>query len=191
MTNQKRGASKLFQQARDAWKPPSRKQLAGEARARGKPADREEQRAQGRAATPSPKPPREAAAPAAPREKLLPGARPLDACLAAFEALRVAALRPAGTYQQELAGQTLVKRKNKQLVVSLGRERGGLSLVCKLPRSGSGAIAKYSWASAAGHGLGKSGWVMARFERGAEIPLRLLLGWVEESHAAVAAPPAG
>jgi hypothetical protein len=175
MTNQKRGASKLFKQVRERWKPPAGKgDGARPARAPSRPRP-------ARAAEAVV----EVEAPPAPREKQLPGARPIDQCRAAFEALRQAALGQPGSYEQHLAGQTLIKLKNKSLVASISRDGGGLTLVCKLPRSGAGAVAKYSWASAVGRSAAQAGWVVARFERGAPVPLRLLLGWIEESAAAV------
>jgi hypothetical protein len=119
---------------------------------------------------------------------VLPGAQPLDECLVAYRSLLAKALAHPNTYQQPLDGLTLVKLKNKSLFASLGRPEGGLVLSCKVPRSGPSALAKFSWASPAGRTPEAEGWVVARFARGESVPLRMLLGWIDESHAAVAPP---
>jgi predicted DNA-binding protein (MmcQ/YjbR family) len=36
------------------------------------------------------------------------------------------------------------------------------------------------------YGLGKSGWVTARFERPSDVPLQLLRAWIAESYRAIA-----
>ena len=38
-----------------------------------------------------------------------------------------------------------------------------------------------------GYGMDKSGWVVARFGKGDEIPLALLRSWIDESYEVVAA----
>ncbi len=38
-----------------------------------------------------------------------------------------------------------------------------------------------------GYGMDKSGWVVARFGKGDEVPLALLCSWIDESYEAVAA----
>jgi hypothetical protein len=110
---------------------------------------------------------------------------PLNPCVAAHQALLNKALGYPDTYEDRVLGQTLVKLKNKSVVIALGREGGGLSLTCKLPRTGAAAAAKFSWANAAGHGLGRKGWVTARFTAQDKLPVRMLIGWVEESYLAV------
>jgi hypothetical protein len=62
------------------------------------------------------------------------------------------------------------------------------SLTCKLPDSSVAAL-MFPFASAAGYGLGKSGWVTARFEPGAGPPNELrevFKEWIEESYRATA-----
>ena len=93
-----------------------------------------------------------------------------------------------GEYSASLDGLTLVKLKNKSLIASLGRPEGGLVLSCKVPKSGPAALAKFSWASPAGRTPEAEGWVVARFARGESVPLRMLMAWIDESHAAVAPP---
>jgi predicted DNA-binding protein (MmcQ/YjbR family) len=59
------------------------------------------------------------------------------------------------------------------------------SLSAKLPSSCGVALA-LPFASPTEYGLGKSGWVTARFPRRQGVPVELLSTWVEESYRAVA-----
>src|SRR5437764_14147602 len=82
-----------------------------------------------------------------------------------------------------------VAKVNKKVFVFLGlavTKETGLTFAVKLPVSGAEAL-QLPFAEPAGYGLGKSGWVTAKFAAGQEPPLDLLLEWVEESYRAVAA----
>jgi len=83
-------------------------------------------------------------------------------------------------------GHIAVKVKGKAFVF-LGGEKGAaeLSLSVKLPQSRDMA-ADLPFAEPTGYGLGKSGWVTARFEKVAEVPLDLLKSWIDESYRAIA-----
>lgn len=196
MTNQKRGSGERYAAVRRKWRPARRKAAPkGDDASSGRPGGKTGRRgrdAAGRgrdAAEPSRAVPADEPAPPRPeRPKGPPGAQPIDPCVAAFQALRLKALGYQGAYEDYADGRTLVKLKNKKVVVALGREAGGLTVTCRLLRSGASAVSKFSFASLAGSGLGKRGWVSARFERGAEVPLRMMLGWVEESHAGSSKP---
>jgi predicted DNA-binding protein (MmcQ/YjbR family) len=62
------------------------------------------------------------------------------------------------------------------------------SLTCKLPNSGVAAL-MFPFASAAAYGLGKSGWVNAKFDDGVTPPadvLPVFREWIEESYRATA-----
>ncbi len=61
----------------------------------------------------------------------------------------------------------------------------GLSLSVKLPASGEDALGLV-FAEPTGYGLGKSGWVTARFKAGDDVPLPLLCTWLDESFRAIA-----
>jgi hypothetical protein len=67
----------------------------------------------------------------------------------------------------------------------MGRLDGGLGLSVKLPGSASLALA-LPFASPTAYGLGKSGWVTARFAPRERPPLALLKRWIDESYRAVA-----
>ncbi len=176
MTNQRRGSAKLFQASRNSRSPEGARK--GKQIGRAKPRNHQPTKKRPEPGDQASRKPE--------RQKGLPGAQRLDPCVPAFQALRKRALAFPGTYEDYALGETLVKLKNKNVIVALGRAGGGLSISCRLPRSGVSAVAKFSFASLASHGLGKAGWVTAKFQPGDEVPLRMLLGWVDESHAAVA-----
>lgn len=67
----------------------------------------------------------------------------------------------------------------------LAAEGGSLSLSVKLPESGVMAL-ELPFAEPTGYGLGKSGWVSARFANGKDVPLALVAEWLEESYRAIA-----
>lgn len=82
-------------------------------------------------------------------------------------------------------GESVIKVKGK-VFVFLGRsgdDEVGLSV--KLPHSGDAALS-LPFCTPTGYGLGKSGWVSARFPGGKNVPLPLLLEWLDESYRAVA-----
>jgi len=55
----------------------------------------------------------------------------------------------------------------------------------KLPVSGRWALT-FSFASPTHYGLGKHGWVTSRFTKGDDVPIEMLLEWVDESYRAIA-----
>ena len=83
-------------------------------------------------------------------------------------------------------GHIAVKVKGKAFVF-LGGEKGAdeLSITVKLPQSRDLA-ADLPFAEPSGYGLGKSGWVTARFARAADVPTDLLHAWIQESYRAIA-----
>ena len=61
----------------------------------------------------------------------------------------------------------------------------GLTLTIKLGALSEEAL-QLPFAEPTGYGLGKSGWVTARFAPGDEPPLGILCDWIDESYALVA-----
>lgn len=59
------------------------------------------------------------------------------------------------------------------------------SISCKLPHSSDMALL-LPFATPTAYGLGKSGWVSARFAIGEEIPVDMLKSWIDESYRAQA-----
>lgn len=74
---------------------------------------------------------------------------------------------------------------NKKVFVFLATENLGLTLSVKLPESAAMALT-LPFASATRYGLGKSGWVTAKFAAGEPVPTQLLLEWIDESYRAIA-----
>ena len=62
---------------------------------------------------------------------------------------------------------------------------GPMGLSAKLPESGPDAL-DLPFAKPTGYGLGRSGWVTARFEAGEHAPVEILKAWILESYRSVA-----
>ena len=103
---------------------------------------------------------------------------------AALRALRAHALRYPETRQEFPWGEPVVKVCGK-IFLFLGRPEGGLSLSVKLPGSSTLAL-DLPFATPTAYGLGKSGWVTARFDAKRRPPLPMLKQWIDESYRAVA-----
>jgi predicted DNA-binding protein (MmcQ/YjbR family) len=99
--------------------------------------------------------------------------------------LRERALGYPGAQEEFPWGERVVK-VNKKVFVFLGHddsETVGLSV--KLPSSKEMALL-FPFASPTGYGLGKAGWVTAKFGPRDNLPLELLEQWLDESYRAVA-----
>jgi predicted DNA-binding protein (MmcQ/YjbR family) len=104
---------------------------------------------------------------------------------AAWKALKKHASAKDGAWEDHPWGETVYK-VGKKVFVFLGSADSGYGVSCKLPDSHEAAITMFSFAEPTGYGLGKSGWVSARFEKNEDVPLDLLKQWIDESYAAVA-----
>lgn len=84
-------------------------------------------------------------------------------------------------------GHCAIKVKGKVfLFLSNGiNPDGSFNLSLKLPLSGKLALS-LPFASPTEYGLGKSGWVTARFHHGDKVPVDMLAEWVDESYRAIA-----
>lgn len=100
--------------------------------------------------------------------------------------VREAALAYPGTTEEFPWGERVIKVKGK-VFVFLGRDEPGADVgySVKLPHSGDAALS-LPFCAPTGYGLGKSGWVSATFPGGKNVPLPLLLEWLDESYRAVA-----
>jgi predicted DNA-binding protein (MmcQ/YjbR family) len=103
---------------------------------------------------------------------------------AAFTALRKLALSWPETREDHPWGHSAFKVRGK-VFLFLDRQEGSLSLSLKLPRSREFAL-EYPFTEPTGYGLGKSGWVTARFGPKDKAPLDLLKFWLAESYRAIA-----
>ncbi|HET8645357.1 MAG TPA: MmcQ/YjbR family DNA-binding protein [Vicinamibacteria bacterium] len=73
----------------------------------------------------------------------------------------------------------------KKVFLFLAWDEGVFSATTKLPESQEMALT-LPFAELTGYGMGKSGWVTARFSGKDEVPVPLLYRWIEESYRAVA-----
>jgi predicted DNA-binding protein (MmcQ/YjbR family) len=99
-------------------------------------------------------------------------------------ALRETALAYPEAYEEFPWGERAVKVKAK-VFLFMYRGEDFLSVTVKLPVSGQVALA-LPFAEPTGYGLGKSGWVTARFTPADDVPLAMLQEWIDESFRAVA-----
>ena len=102
-------------------------------------------------------------------------------------ALRDFALGYPGAREEFPWGERVIK-VGKKVFVFLGMADGDeMGLSVKLPASGPMALL-LPFATPTGYGLGKSGWVSARFgpSQSDDPPLGLLKEWIDESYRAVA-----
>ena len=102
----------------------------------------------------------------------------------AHAALRGYALTYPDTKEDFPWGETAIKVYGK-VFLFMYLAKDALSLSVKLPVSGKIALA-LPFASPTGYGLGKSGWVTARFAAKDAVPVDMLKEWVDESFRAVA-----
>jgi predicted DNA-binding protein (MmcQ/YjbR family) len=78
-----------------------------------------------------------------------------------------------------------VAKVNKKIFVTFGNDEGAFSMSAKLPRSAEIALT-LPFAEPTGYGLGKSGWVTARFAANETPPLDMMRAWIDESYRAIA-----
>jgi predicted DNA-binding protein (MmcQ/YjbR family) len=102
----------------------------------------------------------------------------------AEKAFASAALAYTGVVEEAPWGHRAFK-VNKKTFLFMGVEENHLGLSTKLPHSGAVAL-ELSFAEPTGYGLGKSGWVSSSFKEGDDIPVSLLLEWIDESYRAIA-----
>jgi predicted DNA-binding protein (MmcQ/YjbR family) len=98
--------------------------------------------------------------------------------------LRKAALAQPESYEEFPWGHRALKVNGKTFAFVV-LDEGVLSLSVKLPSSGLFALT-LPFAMPTEYGLGRSGWVTARFRPRDRVPLGLLRDWIEESYGAVA-----
>jgi predicted DNA-binding protein (MmcQ/YjbR family) len=104
--------------------------------------------------------------------------------IAAEAKLCAYALTMPGTVEAFPWGHRVAKVA-KKIFVTFGNDERAFSMSVKLP--GSAAIAlTLPFAEPTGYGLGKSGWVTARFTANERPPLDLLRAWIDESYHAIA-----
>ena len=103
---------------------------------------------------------------------------------AAFAAIRACGLGFPEAEEDFPWGHTALKVRGKTFAW-LGDEEDRFGMTVKLPVSRDFAEL-FDFASPAGYGLGKAGWISCRFAPGEEPDLDLLKRWLAESYRAVA-----
>lgn len=104
--------------------------------------------------------------------------------MSAFATLRAHGLAFPEAEEDFPWGHTALKVRGKTFLW-LAEEDGIFSLTVKLPVSRDFAET-FDFASPAGYGLGRSGWISCRFAPGETPDLDLLKRWLAESYRAVA-----
>ena len=107
---------------------------------------------------------------------------------AAQEKLRVYGLTLPDATEDHPWGHIALKVRKKAFVFLSGAEfhDGKLSITVKLPRTGDMVKDTLKNAEASGYGLGKSGWVTARYAPSDKIDIAMLKDWIAESYVAIA-----
>lgn len=98
--------------------------------------------------------------------------------------LRDAALCYPDTDEHFPWGETAIKVKGKTFLF-MRSDEDEISLSVKLPQSREDALA-LPFTEPTHYGLGKSGWVTSSFKRGDDVPVGVLMDWIDESYRAVA-----
>jgi predicted DNA-binding protein (MmcQ/YjbR family) len=98
--------------------------------------------------------------------------------------LRKRALAYPQAYEEFPWGHYAFKVNGKAFLF-MSLEEEFLSLSLKLPVTGKQARG-LPFASPTGYGLGRSGWVTARFEPNEDVPMDMLAAWLDESYRAIA-----
>ena len=98
--------------------------------------------------------------------------------------LRKAALAYPEVTEDFPWGHRTLKVKKKAFVFMV-LDDAGLSFTVKLPSSSESALT-LPFCEPTGYGLGKSGWVSAQFKKANQVPVDLLIEWMDESYRAVA-----
>ena len=101
-----------------------------------------------------------------------------------FAHLRKFALAYPEAHEDKPWGESAIKVKGKTFVF-LGDGKAGLGLSVKLPRSREFAL-EYPFTKPTAYGLGKAGWVTAKFAPKEKAPRDILQAWIDESYRTIA-----
>ncbi len=116
--------------------------------------------------------------------KKSPGKAPSKATMKALGILRDHSLAYPEAWEDHPWGEVAIKVR-KKVFVFLWAHGAGFTISLKLPESAEEALL-LPFTEPTGYGLGKSGWVTAKWEGAEPIPTSLVIPWIEESYRAVA-----
>lgn len=103
----------------------------------------------------------------------------------AFDAIKAHGLSLPEATEEHPWGETALKVKKKSFIFMGYTKEGSISFSIKLPRSADFALL-HPFAEKTGYGLGKANWITCHFQAGDEIPLDMIMEWLEQSYRAVA-----
>jgi len=109
----------------------------------------------------------------------------LNATLKAEKKLRAHGLAKPEAYEEFPWGDRALKVRKKMFAIMNCDAEHGLTLTVKLGAL-SEEVLQLPFTSPTGYGLGKSGWVTARFAPGDQPPVGILCDWIDDSYALVA-----
>lgn len=115
---------------------------------------------------------------------MAPSTQPKPDVLRAEAAIAQLAAAFPGVTEEHPWGHRAFKVRGKTFLF-LGADADGVSFSVKLPVSGDAALA-LDFTEPTHYGLGKSGWVTARFARERDVPLPVVRDWLDESYRAIA-----
>jgi predicted DNA-binding protein (MmcQ/YjbR family) len=98
--------------------------------------------------------------------------------------LRAAALGYPEAAEDFPWGERVIKVRGK-IFVFLNERDGGLVVTVKL-RGAHGEAMLMPFVTPTGYGLGRAGWITARFAPGEPLPTGMLAAWIDESYRLVA-----
>ena len=104
---------------------------------------------------------------------------------AALKALREFGLAYPGAHTKSPWPGHLDLAVNDKTFAYLSLEGEPFGISCKLPQSSAAAL-MLPFCEPTGYGLGKSGWVSAKFKKGEAPPVELFKAWIDESYRAQA-----
>lgn len=109
---------------------------------------------------------------------------PTKAHRTAGDKIRAEALKFPEAWEDTPWGYPVYKVR-KKIFVFLVVDGDGVSVGVKLPETAEFALTM-DGVEPTGYGLGRSGWVTARFGPGETVPVDLLVDWIDESYRAIA-----
>ncbi|HYV44736.1 MAG TPA: MmcQ/YjbR family DNA-binding protein [Myxococcaceae bacterium] len=104
---------------------------------------------------------------------------------AAYEQIKQAALGYPGAEFAVILGDHQVVRVKDKVFLWIGDDDGGCSFGIRLPHSQDAATA-LPFVEPMAYGMAKWGWVGASFKKGQDVPMKMVLEWVDESYRKVA-----
>jgi len=101
-----------------------------------------------------------------------------------LDVLRTAALGYPDAAEEFPWGERVIKVRGK-IFVFLNEREGNVAVTVKL-RASHGEAMLMPFVQPTGYGLGRAGWISARFPAGEPLPSAMLAAWLDESYRLIA-----